>query len=129
MKVPSLRLIAVEDLENPPAWARQIIGRMNTAIEKLEEPLQKRLSALDNFNSEIRRLTVRHGVTFQLKLNQFRGKPRSVRVEQVVLPRMTFASSLAWEIAPGSENLLNIAIKFDPSTAPEYLVALIVDGD
>ncbi len=127
MKVQSPLLINPQDVAEAPDWFRKVLKPVNASLELLFAAIAKRLSAQDNFNSEIRLLQVFHGIQFEFKLQTLKGLPKEIRVAQVINP--VDYGKIKWAISPNDSRVVIATCYFDLAPTDIVTVRLVIDGD
>lgn len=104
-----------------------LISRMTRQLEFITQALTSRLSAVDNFNTDVRTVafeqlvpkTIRAGVTGQVK---------DVRIRQT-FPRGIFLSprSLDWRTISTGE--IEVVVKWDVAPTDPIDVEIVIEGD
>ena len=127
MKVQSPLLVNPQDVAEAPEWFRKVLKPINASLGLLFGAIAKRLSAQDNFNSEIRQFEVFHNTEFQFKLQTLKGLPRDIRIGQVINP--VDYGKIQWRISPNDSRVIIATCKFDQAPVAATTIRLVIDGD
>jgi len=126
MKIQNFRIVPAAETTSVPKDARWIddaLGPRDKALKDHTEALQSRLSFSDNFNAEVRSVSLHHQAEVELTLTKLHGEPLGIVLLHNAINDYTRTT---WR----QTDVSTVAVKVDFSTAPtaEVDVTLLILG-
>lgn len=122
MKVADYRRISKTDLQEAPAWMHRIVDQTNQQIEIVTTAVQRNLTFSENFNSEIRSISLADDTTTRISLNALKGKP----IGAILVDSGYAYARLAWQVV--DESTVDVKVKWDVAPAVDTEVVILFLG-
>ena len=126
MKVPIYRPPQREEIPTLPKgleWTDQLLAARDKALKEHTRALQSRLSFEDNFNAEVRELSLKDDTEVDVHLKTLKGPPLGVLLIQSALYDY---AHVAWEHADVDK--ITVKVKWDSSPTGFVDVTLLILG-